>query len=260
MRLFVLGTPRSGTTAVGALIGTHPRCLDLGEYYGFYLALHQVPAIMERVPALLKTEFQAHLLESVLLFADRARDEAGAAFWCDQTPLNLWVADKLAEQAADAVYVLMLRHYRGAIQSLRRSYADGYRWAGSQLQDSAALWAGYYEKVRFLPPGQTIAISYEQLCESPLDVVQQIETAVAERCGVDPSGFDRRILAKSHATTSSRNTIARLDGDAAIFAPIPAYDAARWSEAHEASVTPFVESVDADLRSRFPGIYREPRP
>ncbi|MGB6061185.1 MAG: sulfotransferase, partial [Candidatus Aquilonibacter sp.] len=135
MRLFILGPPRSGTTVVGNFVASHAQCYNLGEYYGFYLALRQAPQLMHRMPSTVLSEYLSHLFVGTLNFADACRDSAGAAMWCDQTPFNLQIARELVERLPDAVFLLMLRHYRGVIQSLRRSYATGYRWAGSRIQD-----------------------------------------------------------------------------------------------------------------------------
>jgi Sulfotransferase family len=257
MQLFVLGSPRSGTTLVGNFAASHPRCSDLGEYYGFFLALRQAPQLMQRVPTPKKDDYLEWLFASTCEFADRTLS-GGRVFWVDHTPLNLLVGSALAERLPGALFVLMLRHYRGVVQSLRRSYAEGYRWAGSQIGDSAALWAEYYAHAAALPPDRTLVLSYDRLCADPEPAIRRAGDFIAARCGVEPAGFDPRVLATSFATTSQRSTIARQDGDRVVFSPIASYDRARWTDGMEAVCRPAVGRVDEELRARYPDEYVEP--
>jgi hypothetical protein len=216
--------------------------------------------MMHRVPGTQTERYLEHLFAATSDFADEARNAQGATFWCDHTPLNLRVAKVLADRLPDAIFVLLLRHYRGVIQSLRQSYADGYRWAGRQLQDSAALWATYYRNAAELPPERTIALSYEQLCASPETIIYELENALASRFGIDPASFNRRTLATSHATTSARRTIATLEVDTVVLKGVESYDAARWTEGMETAASIYVDEVEALMRERFAGVYSEPLP
>jgi hypothetical protein len=258
LRLFVLGAPRSGTTLVGNFIASHPVCCDLGEYFGFYVSLWQVPQALQRAPSRFKAEYLEDLFDASLAFADRQRDQRGARFWCDQTPFNLSIAQSLATRLKDAIFVLMLRHYRGAIQSLRRSYTEGYRWAGRNFQDSATLWANIYHNCAHLPPERTIAVSYERLCAFPLEAIESLEAQLAHKLGIESSGFDRSVCARSYATTALRRTIAFMGEESVEFKPIASYDSERWTEGMETAALVYASETDALLRNRYPDVYREP--
>jgi len=39
-KVFVIGSPRSGTTVVGNLLGTHPEIAYFGEFFGFFFQHH----------------------------------------------------------------------------------------------------------------------------------------------------------------------------------------------------------------------------
>lgn len=212
---------------------------------------------MQRVPATKKNEYLEWLFDSTAAFAEQTLSGAERAFWCDHTPLNLLVAAALVERLPDAVFILMLRHYRGAVQSLRRSFADGYRWAGSQIGDSAKLWAEHYANAGVLPVERTLALSYDKLCADPDPAIRRVVQFVADRCGVDPSGFDPRVLSTSFATTSQRRTIATSHGDRVEFSPISSYDRSRWTDGMEAVCRVAVAGVDDDLRARYPDEYVE---
>ncbi len=85
-------------------------------------------------------------------FAEEVARSQGCEWYCDTTPWNLLVADRLAAQLPDALFVLMLRHYSGTVQSLRRSFESGFVWAGETLADSARIWAHFYRCAAEYPP------------------------------------------------------------------------------------------------------------
>ncbi|HTW82639.1 MAG TPA: sulfotransferase [Candidatus Sulfotelmatobacter sp.] len=256
MQVFVLGAPRSGTTVVGNFIASHPQCSDLGEYYGFYLTLDQAPRLMQRMPTPHRDAFLADLFEASVGFAERTLID-GRSFWCDHTPHNLLVASSLVARFPSAVFILMLRHYRGCIQSLRRSYAEGYPWAGIRFMDSAQLWADFYERVDALPPDRTLPVSYDALCAEPGSEVERITSFLADRVGVAAAAFDHAIFASSHATKTSRPTLATTDGATTFFRRKSSFDANAWGDGYEAAAHIHVAPVDALLRKRYPAVYRE---
>lgn len=241
---------------MGKFVASHPRCYDLGEYFGFYLALEQAPAMIRRAPSPVRQAMLEHVFQGMRNFADQSRDKNGALFWCDQTPFNLLIARSLSGLLEDAVFILMLRHYRGTIQSLRRSFAGGYRWAGRQLQDSAALWATFYSHAEELPQERTLAVSYDKLCNSPLETLERVESSLSRMLGVDPGLFDRAVFADSHATQGLHHrTIAERTGTTLRFRSIGAYDTDQWSAAHEKAASLFVLETHEALLKRYPQEY-----
>ncbi len=57
--LFVLGSPRSGTTLIGSYLASGARVLDLGEYGGFHLAHTVAPATLGAMPGSHRAEYLA---------------------------------------------------------------------------------------------------------------------------------------------------------------------------------------------------------
>jgi hypothetical protein len=255
LKLFVVGAPRSGTTVMGNFIGSHPQCCDLGEYYGFFLSFDQAPHLMARMPSPVKEQYLRSLVSATVECAESLRREANAVFWCDQTPWNLLVAETIAKELPDAVFLLMLRHYRGVVMSLRRSFAAGYQWAGWQIQESAKLWAQFYAGVDALPMDRTIVVSYDRLCEDPEPVIRGIETSLAERLGAPADGFDRTVFAQSHATSSTRRTLAHIVDNEVKFRSIPSYETSLWTDGMEAASYEHVARVHDDLCERFGNQY-----
>lgn len=247
MKVFVLGSPRSGTTAVGSFIGSHPACCDLTEYYGFYSLLHDAPDRLAAMPQSYKRDYLEHLFSAALNLAEERRMEQGAQFWCDQTPWNILVAQELVARFSDALFVLMTRDFRGVVQSLRRAYADGYDWAGKQIEDSAHLWNRCYSHAAELPRERTVVVSYDRLCSEPQIVVPALANELGKRLDVDPMLFRVQTFASSHATRDRRPTIAALHEGAVSFNPIASYDVAAWTEGMEAVCEPIVRDVRLQL-------------
>jgi hypothetical protein len=214
--------------------------------------MFQAPRMMQRVPAPLREDYLECLVDASRTFADERTVHAGRLFWCDHTPLNLRCAGDLALLFDDALFVLVLRHYRGNVQSLRRSFAHGYRWAGAHVADSAAVWSSFYQHVGDLPKSRTLVVSYDRLCYDPEQNISRIEAEVSQRVGIDPAGFDRSVLSVSHATSDARPTVGTLGTQGTILRPISSYDAAAWNDGFEAACRPELAEVDEMLAAMYP--------
>ena len=212
---------------------------------------------MSRMPSLCKTDYLRSLGEHAINFAASKVRQENKNFFCDQTPWNLLIAEELQHIFPDALFVLMLRHFSGTIQSLQRSYAEGYSWAGKSIEERAHLWATFYRKSMRLPPKRTIAVSYDLLCREPQKTVEHLEFQLARLLKLDPDSFDRHVLCKSHATSHARSTIAQELDETIAFTSIPSVDASRWSQVECNIVEPYLGEVDQALRMRF-ATYEDP--
>jgi len=251
--IFVLGCPRSGTTVVSSYVGTTPGVCDLGEYGGFYLALHHAPRELGRAPSPVRASYQASLEAHALGFPAAEAATAGCVWYVDGTPWNLLVVNELLRLVPHALLVLCLRDFRGVIQSLRRSYDEGYKYAGATPEESASLWVRFYERALALPVGQTVVVSFDRLCEKPSEEIARLEGALS-RHGL-PQGRSMEVFARSHAVPegSVRPTVFSVDRVAgtAEFRPRELYDRVAWLDEIERSVAGIVGEVDARLRTRF---------
>jgi hypothetical protein len=259
--LFVLGAPRSGTTLIGNYLASSERILNLREYGGFHLAYNLAPASLGAMPGTFRDAYLADLRTHAAWFAEGLSGTAGADWYCDSTPFNLAAAGAIAEDLPDAVFVVMLRHYSGCIQSLRRSYASGFTWAGRTWAESAEVWAASYRAVGGLPPGRTVMASYEALAEDPEGTLAALCDTLGSM-GVPVSDLDPGELAVSHAppSTGPRPTIGVLEDGEVKLHPIPSYEPSHWSGDIHRMVWPVVEGVHRDLLELFPGAYRCPPP
>jgi hypothetical protein len=252
--LFVLGVPRSGTTLIGNYIGSHPAVLGLAEYGGFYVANSVAPAYVNRLPGRQHEGFLAALRDLALGQASRAAREQGCAWFCDATPWNLEIAGALGELLPDAVFMLMLRHFSGALLSLRQ-----FEWAGHSWEEAANLWVSLNACIDQLPQDRTVVIGYDAFTAHPAEAVAGIREAL-RTIGLDPDLFDDAQFAASHAAIVGRPrpTVATLvDGDV-VFHAIPSLEPERWMPEVHSVVWPIVEAMHRSLLGRFPEVYISP--
>lgn len=258
--LLVVGAPRSGTTLVGSYLGSSKNVLDLGEYGGFYAAHLIVPSVIGKFPGLYRDAYLEDLCNHARDFAEDAAREAGRGWYCDATPWNLGCARTLAAQLPDALFVLTIRHYAGTVQSLRRSFAAGFQWAGASFEESARLWATMYAHVAELPPERTVSFAYDALGARPEETLRKLEADLAAH-GFDSSGLDREVLAVSHASVpGQRPTVGVREPGGVRLVPFPTVELEHWSGDIQAAVWPAVREVHLDLQRRFPEVYVTPPP
>ena len=258
--IFVVGSPRSGTTLMGRYVGSSPRVCDLGEYLGFYLAHHVAEREFRDMPSPFAEPYLAGLHEFTAHFAADLSTRDGCDFYCDDTPWNLLVADALVRRLPGAVFVLMLRHYSGAVQSLQRSYAAGYRWAGSTPEESAALWARFYSCTAVLPQRRTIPVSYDRLVRKPEPTLRRLHERLRE-VGLDERYLDLGVFTVSHATKPQDAVRPLSSVDAAgnvVLGRLPSFRADEWPEALDRRVRAIVHPVERQLIESFGRSYRAP--
>jgi Sulfotransferase family len=257
--ILVLGSPRSGTTLIGKYLSSSSDVCGLGEYLGFYFSHVVADREFDRMPSPFGPRYLKELRRFTDRFARRLAAERSCGFYCDDTPWNLLVGDQLAALLPDAVFVLLLRHYTGVLQSLERSHAAGYRWAGGTWPERAALWSRFYTMAPLLPDDRMIGVSYDRLCAAPRPTLAALDRAL-DRIGIDTRRLQRSVFAVSHATGSSpRPTLGLLGGDRrGSLAPLPSWDALGWTGKVQAAVGPVVAPVDEALRARFGPAYVPP--
>jgi hypothetical protein len=255
--LFVLGVPRSGTTLIGNWIGSHPAVLGLAEYGGFYVAYSVAPAYVNRLPGREHESFLAAVRDLADRHVSQLALRRGCTWFCDATPWNLHVVGALSASLPDALFVLMLRHFSGAVLSLRQFY-----WAGNSWADAAQLWVRLNRCIDNLPGERTIVVGYDELAAHPADIVTSLREALGS-LSLDTALFDDRQFAGSHAhiVGRPRPTVASVLDGQVVFHAIPSLDEQRWTPQVHAEVWPIVADMHRSLLDRFPGVYvTPPRP
>jgi Sulfotransferase family len=259
--LFVLGAPRSGTTLVGNYLASSPSVLNLGEYGGFHLAHSIAPSALGAMPGPYREPYLRDLVVHAQWFAEGLAASHQSSWYCDSTPWNILAADRIAADMPDALFILMLRHYSGTVQSLRRSFESGFGWAGTTWAESAGVWATAYRAAGRLPQQRTLAVSFEALCADPGSTLELVRQWLEEH-DYPATGLDLDQLAVSHAPPADgpRPTIGvRVDGAIELQA-ISSFAPEHWSGDIHRMVWPVVEDVHGDLAARFPTAYLRPAP
>lgn len=256
--LFVVGCPRSGTTLMGNYLGSHPAVLGLAEYGAFYVAHSVAPAYLARLPGRAQDGFVAGVGEFAVEHAVRTARARGCTWYCDATPWNLEVAARIVAAQPDAVFVLMVRHFSGAVLSLRN-----FDWAGGTIEAAAQLWVRMNACVEQLPIERTLVVGYDALAANPAGTLSAISAALDD-LGLDPHLLDDRQLATSHAALigrAARPTLAEVvDGQVRLRA-MPSLDEDLWTEDVHARVWPIVAELHRAMLRTFAGGYvAPPRP
>ncbi|WP_225850282.1 sulfotransferase [Streptomyces sp. HPF1205] len=247
--ILVLGSPRSGTTMVGNYLSSSDNVCDMGEYGGFHFVRICAPPEFEGAPSRYLDDYLQGLRTHARTFAESTATAHGHAYYLDHCPWNLLVGGDLEDDAAGALFVLMLRHPVGVVQSLARSYAKGYTWAGADVTARASLWCQFYEKALELPEDRTVAVSYDALCAAPQTALREMERQVTDN-GFSLGPLDPSVLAVSHATKASdhRPTLAHTDEQGNVrFTPI----APEPDDDLRAATAPVTETLQHKLAARF---------
>lgn len=166
--IFVIGSPRSGTTLLRLILDSHPR-ISCGEETHFLRDLEAIvgkdwplvatygfdrPWWFERI-ASFYWEFQAEVLAST-----------GKVRWAEKDPTYTLLLDFIDQLFPDAVYIHLLRDGHDVVASFRDRW--GYR---SAARAARTEWARYVDAARSfgetLAPGRFMQLRYEDLVADP---------------------------------------------------------------------------------------------
>ena len=220
--IFVVGAPRTGTTMLGKFIGSYSSVFDLQEYSAFFFAEEVAKREYFRVPSPVKDEYLVSLFDHAKSFADKITRQNSCEFFCDSTPWNVLILQKLLSHFPSAIFVFSYRSFEATNQSLKRSRADGYEWAGSNDSDRADLWLRCLMQIRHLPADNVIVFNYDMLYEDPGKEVKSLVHRL-EALGLKKDASSMDTFCASHATTSGdRPVIGRRSRNGEVtFMPLP---------------------------------------
>jgi hypothetical protein len=214
--VFVVGSPRSGTTFTGRALGSLPGFVDLDEVQPWKAA---IPELLGK-----PDEVVAPRLRQILQRV-RTLGLAGGLRGVEQTPETSFVLAAALRAYPDAVAVHVVRDGRDVATSLlergwlsaeRRGADDaglpfgpyarfwverGREREFSEVSDATrAAWAWRrYVTAAGAVPDRTVVVRYEQLVADPAAAA----APVAERLGVEPDGVTAAFAA-AHDTSAGR--------------------------------------------------------
>lgn len=278
-QIFIGGCSRSGTTLLGAMLGTHSACVCTPESHfktsllrGQDLDIHRIDprAVFNRVrghwrykiwemdlpledlPGGLDTTY-AGLLNWIAGEYARRVGEHDAHIWVDHTPLNISYGLTLLEIFPAAKLVHIVRDGRAAAASILP-----LDWGPNSIIHAAHWWVeqvGYGLAVEtLLGPDRVIRVRYEDLVRAP----EQTLSALCDFAGIDyhpqmllATGFrPPRYTSSQHTMIGKRPDPARID---------------KWAERLTPRQVEIFENVSRDFLSylgyepRYGLAAREPR-
>jgi len=214
--VFVVGSPRSGTTFTGRALGSLPGFVDLDEVQPWKAA---IPGLLGQ-PDDVAARRLRHILQCV-----RTLGLASGLRGVEQTPETSFVLAAALRAYPDALAVHVVRDGRDVATSLlergwlsaERTGADDARlpfgpyarfWVEpgreqefSEVSDAtraAWAWRRYVTEASAVPE-RTAVVHYEQLVSDPAAAA----APVAERLGAEP-GLVTAVFAEAHGTSAGR--------------------------------------------------------
>ncbi|CAN5292999.1 sulfotransferase [soil metagenome] len=247
--IFLVGTPRSGTSLISQIIGSHPGIAVPFESYFYahfasWLQLYGDLGIRRNRERLVRDILQTNVLQQWVPRVD-AQDalehiDSGGRYdfggviagimasWCsgqgkrrwgEKTPAHLFCADRILEDFPHAQFVHILRDGRDVAVSWKKVafgpkhvYAAARRWV-EVLEATAAL----QER---LGPAQFFELRYEDLLRDPEQTVGAVCDFLGEEYTPDMLAFYR---SRHGYPTDARN-------DANLARPIMAGNAEKWRQ------------------------------
>jgi hypothetical protein len=189
--IFVIGSPRSGTTLLRLMLDSHPR-ISCGEETHF---LRDLQSVVGRHWGLLSTYglerswWLGRLRDLYEDFQGEVLARSGKARWAEKDPTYTLSLDFIEELFPDALYVHLLRDGRDVVASFRDRW--GYL---SAARAARTEWARYVAAARSfgrrVGPERFLEVRYERLVADPEAEARRIFTFLGEDFVPEVVAFD----------------------------------------------------------------------
>ncbi|SHH95593.1 tetratricopeptide repeat-containing sulfotransferase family protein [Ferrimonas marina] len=206
--IFVLGLPRTGSTLVERMLGSHPECYAAGELNDFAqclsrLTLAQAQQQGVRVSNQLELVHQSASIDMAQLgqhyLASLPPEAQQARCFTDKMPLNFLYIGWLLQALPNARIVHIQRHPMATCYAIYKQWFDrAYPFSYDQ-QELAQYYHGYRQLMAHWQQhyGERIhSVQYETLLEAPEATCR----ALLSHCGLD---WDPAVLAFHRQTQAS---------------------------------------------------------
>jgi hypothetical protein len=216
--VFLVGSPRSGTTWLQSLLGAHPSVVTPQETDVFTTVVAPLQAAWDRqvelasgaagatrrakgLPTLLRDdEFEA-LLASVVdrLVAAMVALDPAADVVVEKSPSHSRHVDLIARYLPDASFVHIIRDGRDVADSLRTAASGwGSHWAPRELKRAATIWLESVTSARTAAAtGRYVEVRYEDLRAGDPAPLRRAYAA----CGISVDDDECRALLAEYSLT-----------------------------------------------------------
>jgi hypothetical protein len=178
--IFIVGSPRSGTTLMRSIVDAHPAICCPAWETGLFV--HFDAVVNGDVAAILKKDATFPLSRHDLIdWLRRCADDLLSQFvskvnkprWAEKTPAHVFHMDLIKEVFPGAQFVHMIRNGRDVVRSLQNmSFAPReIRWSCRRWVDSVKAGRASGER---LPREQYHEVRYEDLIRDPRPTVESL--------------------------------------------------------------------------------------
>lgn len=224
--IYVIGSPRSGTTLIGSYLGSSNKIKNLSEFMGIAFNFTKLPLLYKNVPSKVKKEYIKSIQDHTFWFLEETTIEEGYHYYCDSTPWNIMNIKEMENYNLNrnAIYILMIRDVRGVLKSLEKSSKQGYSWASNEYIENAKLYNQCYRNVKYLPKDRTIILDYDQLCNKPQDTIEKFNNDLKKH-EIFFEDLNLKEFTIPHASKESKKRLAFITSSNTIeFNSIKSYD------------------------------------
>jgi tetratricopeptide (TPR) repeat protein len=206
--IFVIGMPRTGTTLVDRILGSHSVVASAGELQAFSLELQkqceqisdtppQSPSDLVRMSA--RIDFEA-LGEA---YISATRDVAGeGAHFVDKLPFNFLYAGLIHLALPKAKIILLQRDPMDTCYAVYKTLFEAAYPFSYDLEELANYFVAYHQLVEHwlsCLPGRIHVVRYEELVSEPRPVIESL----LDHCGLSFEDACLRFYENSAASTTA---------------------------------------------------------
>jgi len=170
--IFVIGLPRTGTTLVERILGSHPEVFAAGELNNFATQMMSQVRQIAGAQNLSREQLveQSANLDFAKLgkgYIDSSRPQTGhTPYFVDKMPLNFLYAGLIRIALPGAKIVHLTRHPMDSCYAIyKRLFQDAYPWS-YDLDEIASYYASYHRLMKHwhaVMPGAIHELTYEEL-------------------------------------------------------------------------------------------------